>query len=420
MSGDDTAALPRHVLAIRDFRLYWLQRILATVAIQMQSIAVGWQVYDIARRTHEPHEAAWYLGLVGLAIFLPLFGFALPAGQAADRFSRRMILLLCLAVELVAMGGLFLLAGAANPGLPLIFTCLALVGTARAFYAPAAQSLAPNLVPRPMLPTAIAFSSMGWQAAAIGGPALGGYLYASSAEAVYATAFVLLAIAFGLVSAIVPPQRKSKPEPVTLATLLGGIRFVRQQPLILGSISLDLFAVLFGGATALLPAFARDVLGVGPEGLGHLRMAPAIGAAVVALWLARRPLTGQVGKIMFGSVGLFGVATIVFGLSTWFWLSMASLIVLGAADMISVYVRSSLIQLNTPDAMRGRVAAVSTIFISASNELGEFESGVAARLIGIVPAVVAGGVLAIGITLLWARLFPTLYHADRLDQSPDP
>jgi MFS family permease len=408
--------LPRHALAVPQFRLYWSVRVLSTLAIQMQTIAVGWQVYDLARRTHDPHEAAWYLGLVGLAIFVPLFGFALPAGQLADRFSRRAILLACLVLEMVSMAGLFLLSQQPDPSLTLIFACLAVMGTARAFFAPAAQSLAPNLVPRPLLPSAIALSSMAWQGAAIVGPALGGYLYATGAPVVYGTAFVLLAMSFGLVLAIVVPPRQTNPEPITLQTLLGGIRFVRSQPLILGSISLDLFAVLFGGATALLPAYARDVLAIGPEGLGHLRMAPAIGAALVALWLARRPLQGQVGKIMFLSVGLFGLATIIFGISTWFWLSMAMLVLLGAADMISIYVRSSLIQLNTPDAMRGRVSAVSNVFISASNELGEFQSGVAARLIGIVPAVVVGGVIAIGVTVLWARLFPQLYAADRLDQ----
>lgn len=412
-------ALPRHALAIRDYRYYWVQRILATLAIQMQSIAVGWQVYDLARQTHPPAEAAWYLGMVGLAIFIPLFGFALPAGQIADRFSRRRIVLVCLLLEMAAMAVLFTLSRQTSPPLMPIFAALALMGTARAFYMPAAQSLAPNLVPRALLPSAIAFSSMGWQGASIAGPALGGYLYALGAGAVYAAAFGLLGLAFGLMLLVRPPAIKNRPEAMSWQTLMGGIRFVRGQPLILGAISLDLFAVLFGGATALLPAYARDVLAIGPEGLGHLRMAPAIGAALVAAWLARKPLSGQVGKILFVSVALFGLATIVFGLSTWFWLSLGALIMLGAADMISVYVRSSLIQLNTPDEMRGRVAAVSTIFISASNELGEFQSGVAARFLGVIPAVVTGGALAICVTLLWARLFPQLYRADRLDQTPD-
>ncbi len=409
-------ALPRiSVFAIANYRWFWLTKLTSTLAQMMLVIVIGWQVYDIARQTMPPREAAFLLGMIGLAQFLPLFGLTLVVGYVADRIDRRWIARGALALEIGCATTLGLLTWQGNQSLEALFIIAALLGVGRAFASPALTALAPNLVPQHMLPTAIAWNSIGWQIGAIGGPPLGGYLYAASPALPYAVAAVALGIAFIAACLI---KAVPRPAPTALSpwqATVEGMGYVRRNRVVLGAISLDLFAVLLGGATAMLPIYARDILMVGPEGLGHLRAAPAVGATLMALLLARQPLARHVGIKMFGAVALFGLATIVFGLSRELWLSLAALAVLGAADMISVYVRGSLIQLHTPDAMRGRVSAVSMLFISASNELGEFESGVLAAAIGPVAAVVAGGVGAIIVTVIWAWRFPELRLADRFE-----
>jgi MFS family permease len=402
-------------LTIPAYRAFFAARFLATVAGMMLVIVIGWQVYDIARATMSRDEAAFLLGLIGLAQFLPLFCLALLVGVIADRMDRRHIARAAVALEIVCAGVLGGLAlGEAVP-MAALFVVAALLGVARAFQGPSMAALAPNLVPREMLPQAIALNSISWQTGAVLGPPLGAFLYAVSPATPYLVAAVLFALTF-LCLMLIGPVPRPAPSPLTpWRSLVEGIAYVRHNRVVLGAISLDLFAVLLGGATAMLPVYARDVLHVGVEGLGPLRAAPAVGAALTALVLATRPLRRHVGPVMFACVGLFGAATVVFGLSTSYPLSIAALVVLGAADMMSVFVRGSLIQLHTPDDMRGRVSSVSGLFISASNELGELESGMAARFIGAVPAVVAGGIGAILVTIIWAWRFPELRTADRFD-----
>ncbi|WP_380874813.1 MFS transporter [Sphingomonas sp. DBB INV C78] len=403
---------PPHPFRIRDFRAYWLARLTTTIAQNSMVVVIGWQVYDIARRTMTPKEAAFQLGLIGVFQFVPLLALTLIVGWTADRVDRRWIARGAVLLEAGCAAALGWLAWHDQTSLPHLFAIAALLGVARAFASPALSALAPNLVPAAVLPNAIALSSIAWQTGAILGPATGGYLYAHSHWLPYAGSGGLFAFAFLALMLIRPVPRTSldgKANP--WAQMVDGLRYVRQNRLVLGAISLDLFAVLLGGATAMLPIFARDVLMVGPEGLGHLRAAPAVGAALVALWFAFKPLRNNVGVKMLAAVAVFGVATVVFGFSRWLPLSLGCLALLGAADMFSVYVRQSLIQLYTPDAMRGRVGAVSTLFISGSNELGEAESGFLAALIGPVAAVVAGGVGAVAVTLLWARWFPEIARA---------
>lgn len=403
--------------AIRDFRLYWTARLASTIGSMAMVIVIGWQVYDIARETMGVRDAAFQLGLIGIVQFVPLFALTLITGWAADRVDRRWIARGSIALEVGCAAALAWLAYAGTTTLLSLFAVAALLGVARAFAAPALSALAPNLVPREILPRAIASSSIAWQAGSIAGPALGGYLYAWEPHLPYAASAGLFLVSLACMLLIRPIARtaiEGSRDP--WRQMVEGLRYVRRNRLVLGAISLDLFAVLLGGATAMLPVFARDVLDAGPEGLGHLRAAPAVGATLTAFWFSYRPLKRNVGVKMLGAVGLFGAATIVFGFSRWMPLSLFCLALLGAADMLSVYVRQSLIQLYTPDAMRGRVGAVSTLFISASNELGEAESGFLAALIGPVAAVVAGGVGALGITLLWAKWFPEL----RLARSFDP
>lgn len=405
MHHSDISALS--VLRIRDYRLYLSSRFLSSLALQMVSVAVGWQVYEL---TGDPFA----LGLVGLVQFLPGFLLTLPAGQAADRFDRRRILLAAMSVEVAAVAALLALTLSPAPPVGGIYAVLAVMGSARAFIAPASQSLVPHLVPKDLFPRAVALGSTSWQVAVIGGPAAGGLLYVLGAPVVYGVSAALL-----LVSALAIGRLKTRLKvhaamETGVEGVLAGVRYVWSRKELLGAISLDLFAVLLGGATALLPIYARDILQVGPEGMGLLRSAPAVGAAVTALWLAHRPLQGLAGIKLFVAVAIFGLATIVFGLSRDFLLSLAALAVLGAADMISVVVRQTLVQLRTPDAMRGRVAAVNFVFIGASNELGEFESGFVAALIGAVPAVVVGGIGTLLVAGLWAWKFPELRRLDRL------
>ena len=386
---------------------------MATIGGMMLVIVIGWQVYDIARQTMSPRDAAFLLGMVGLVQFLPLFGLTLIVGVVADRVDRRYIARAALALELVCAAVLGWLALHDEVTITALFIIAALLGVGRAFAGPSLSALAPNLVPRDMLPSAIALNSISWQSGAVIGPPLGAYLYAAAPAAPYLTAAVLFGGALLALVLIGPVPRPQPSKQSPWRSLVEGLGYVRHNRIVLGAISLDLFAVLLGGATAMLPVYARDILHVGVEGLGPLRAAPAFGAAATALILAIRPLSRRVGPVMFLCVGMFGVATIVFGLSTNLALSLGALTVLGAADMISVFVRSSLIQLHTPDAMRGRVSAVSGLFISASNELGEFESGLTAAWLGPVEAVVAGGVGAVLVTGLWAWGFPELRRADR-------
>lgn len=410
MSSDSVPSSP---FALRDFRAFWTAKLATTLGQMMLVIVIGWQVYDVSRQTMSEREAAFMLGMVGLAQFLPLFSLTLIVGYVADRIDRRWIVRAAMTLELACASALAIMTLSGNVSLPPLFTVAALLGVGRAFASPALSALAPNLVPPALLPTAIAWNSISWQVGAIGGPPLGGYLYALSPSAPYLVAILLFSIGIAAMFVIRPVKRPEAPTTSPWRSVVDGLRYVRDNKVVLGAISLDLFAVLLGGATAMLPIYARDILMVGPEGLGHLRAAPAIGAACTAFLLARKPLNSRVGLKMFGGVALFGLATIVFGLSRELWLSLVALAVLGAADMVSVYVRSSLIQLHTPDAMRGRVSAVSMLFVSASNELGEFESGVAAGLVGPVPAVVIGGFGAILVTILWAWRFPELRKAEK-------
>ena len=403
----------RSPLSFRDFRFFLGMRLPATLAVQMQSVAVGWQVYDIS---HKPLS----LGLVGLAQFLPVFGLALVTGHVADRFNRHVIAALCLGLQLLCALFLLALAQFGSGNLWPIYGVLILFGTARAFAGPATQSLLPNLVPRALLSRAFALNSSSFQAMTIGGPALGGLIYAFGPTRVYAASAALFLMSIASALLIRAPLVVREVKGVDWSSLIAGIRFIRARPAIAGAISLDLFAVLFGGATALLPVYARDILAIGPQGLGLLRSAPAIGAVLVGLLLAHRSLGRRAGRTMFFAVALFGIATITFGLSRNFGLSLAALVMLGAADMISVFVRQNLVQRSTPDAMRGRVNAVNSVFIGASNELGEMESGLTAAWIGTVEAVVAGGIGTLLVMGVWLWRFPQLLAIDRLEEIESP
>lgn len=413
--SDDPVPSARALLKERDYVLFWGTRWFGSFASQIQSVAMGWQMYALARTTRSVEESAFLVGMIGLAAFVPVFLLTLPAGEAADRYDRKKLLLLCLTGEItsVLILAIATVQGYASPALLLVIA--ALFGASRAFFAPANTALGPMLVPRKLLPRAIAWNSLAWQTASICGPAAAGFLVAHSAQTAYFTTFALYVLSAVLVAAI---RSNAKPEvkPGSRWQLVKeGLDYVWRQKIVFGAISLDLFAVLLGGATALLPVFARDVLHVGPEGFGLLRAGPAIGATVVALWLAANPIRSKAGLFMFGGVAVFGLATIVFGISKSLWLSVAALAVLGGADMLSVFVRQTLVQLVTPDHMRGRVASVSSVFIGASNELGEFESGVVARILGPVGAAIFGGVGAVMVTGIWAKLFPDLRRADRLE-----
>ena len=404
---------PTSPLHIPDYRRFWLARFLAVFSTTAMVVVIGWQVYDVARADYgmAPAQAAFQLGLLGLVQFVPLFLLTPVAGLAADRFDRRKLGALANGIDLLVALALGIATASNALTLPLLFGLAAAHGTARVFSGPAIGSIAPNIVPPALLPRAIALNSIAWQSASVAGPAAGGLLYAAHAPLPFWIAATLLGTSALLLLTVrrIPIPDTGTAHPVR--QMIEGLRFVWNERFLLGCVTLDLFAVLLGGATALLPVFARDILMVGPEGLGQMRAAPALGAAVVALWLAIRPLERNVGVKMLWAVAVFGAATLAFGLSRSFLLSLAMLALLGAADMVSVFVRSTLVQLNTPDAMRGRVSSISGLAISASNELGEMQSGLAAALLGATGAVAFGGVGAIVVTALWAVTFPELRRA---------
>jgi MFS family permease len=380
------------------------------LGVQMQSVAVGWQIYAATGR---PLDLAW----VGLAQFLPAAGLSLVTGHVADRFDRRRILISCQAALAALALALFVTTRAGTTGIGPIYAVLVGVGVARAFIGPATQSMLPTLVPVEHFGNAVAWSASFFQVATVVGPMLGGIIYAIAGRpgAVYAMSSVCLVAALMLVAAMNKTRAGAPRAATTRASVLAGVRYVRGNPIVLGAISLDLFAVLLGGATALLPVYARDILKLGPWALGALRSAPAAGAAVIAITLARWPIQRRAGSKMLVCVAIFGAATIVFGLSRSFALSLVALVVTGAADMVSVFVRSTLVQLATPEAMRGRVSAVNMVFIGASNELGEFESGLMAQWLGTVPSVVVGGIGTLAVVALWAWRFPKLAGVDRIE-----
>jgi MFS family permease len=392
----------------RPFALFWSARVMSSVAFQMMSVAIGWQIYSI---TH----SAFALGLVGLAQFLPMFVLTLVVGHVADRYDRRTIAFVCQAIQGVAALTLCFATWRGQTDQGLIYLIAAIAGSARAFESPSMAALLPNLIPRAQLQYATAWSTSANQTAQILGPALGGLLYGLGALTVYGAVSVAFIGAAVLLSAIRIEQVVRMRTPLTFESLFSGVAFIRRKPVILGALSLDLFAVLLGGATALLPVFARDILHAGPWALGVLRAAPAVGALAGSIYLAHFPLRRRAGTALFGGVIAFGVATIVFGLSRNLYVSLIALATLGASDVISVVVRMSLVQLQTPDDMRGRVGAINSLFIGTSNQLGEFESGMTAGLFGAVPAVLIGGVGTIAVALLWMRLFPGLRATKSLE-----
>jgi MFS family permease len=400
-------ARARGLLKHRNLRLFLTGQFTTNLAGAIVTVAVGWQIYDLTR---DPLD----LGIAGLVEFLPSLVLVLLTGQVADRFDRRSIVVACVVVELAAVGALLLYAGSAGHAVWPIFAVLATLGIARAFWAPAERALLANLVPRDMLGPAIALNTSTWQAAGIIGPAIGGLLYGVGAQVAYGGAAILLLVGAVSTALIRRPPRALAREPTDWQNLVAGFRFVWRERVVLGAISLDLFAVLLGGATALLPVFARDVLEVGPWGLGLLRSAPGIGAVLTALYLARWPLVDREGAIMFVCVAGFGLSVCVFGLSVAPWLSIVALALAGATDMVSVTVRETLIQLWTPDRLRGRVNAVNMVFIGASNQIGEFRAGVMASVIGAVAAVVFGGAGTVAIAGVWAWKFPELLRVRRL------
>ena len=407
MSSKPAPGSADSLLNHRAYVAFWCARTASSFGFQMLSVAVGWQIYAITGR-------AFDLGLIGLVQFFPSVLLALPAGHLADQFDRRRIVLLGQIVEWIAivlLTALTLLHAINEMGILLL---IFVISTAKAFESPSMQSMVPALVPPALLPRAMAVNGSAMQAAMIMGPALGGLLYVAGPGVVYAVAAGLYLVSTVMVSQLRYEHAPPKREPATLKTLFAGVHFIRERKDVLGVISLDLFAVLLGGATALLPIFAKDILHTGPWGLGLLRAAPAVGALLMSFWLAHRSMERNVGKIMFASVAGFGVATLVFALSKLLWLSLLALFALGAFDMVSMVIRGSLVQLDTPDAMRGRVSAVNAIFINTSNQLGEFESGMVAAWLGAVGSAVVSGIGTLVVVGLWMALFPTLRRRQRL------
>ncbi len=393
------------------YRLYWVARFLLVFAIQVLSVSVGWQIYD---QTRDP----FLLGLVGLVQFLPAPLLVLVTGSVADRFNRRAIMAICMAVEAACALALLTILHSETTEIWPVFAVLLVFGIARAFMGPAVQSLLANLVPQTALANAIALNSSSFQIATIVGPTAGGLLYGVSSELAYSVS-VLFFLSAGLLTILIPKpaERTGTAQPVSSEALFAGFRYIWSQPIVLGALSLDMVAVMLGGATALLPVFARDILDVGPWGLGALRSAVGVGALLMSLWLVNNPVRDHAGVTMFAAVAVYGVAIVVFGLSTTVWLSVLALAVMGAADMVSVFIRQTLVQLQTPDELRGRVSAVNMTFIGASNELGEFRAGSMAAGFGAVPAVVIGGAGALITAALWARLFPDLRRVRTLDRA---
>lgn len=397
--------------SLRECRAYlrlWVARVAGTAASQMLLVALGWQMYDLT-------ASAWDLGLVGLLQFAPALALVLVAGHVIDRHQRARILALCLGAQAAVALALALITASGSMTRAVLFIASVALGSVRAFQMPAQQALTPSLVPPALLTRALAFSSAGMQGAIVAGPAVGGLVYVLGAAATYAFGATLFAFA-ALLCLTIRYAHSPRIEPVSWQRLLAGVHYVAGNKVVLGAISLDLFAVLFGGATALLPMFAKDILHVETVGLGLLRGAPAVGALVMSLALTRWPVRRRAGMVLLGAVAVYGVATLMFGLATSFWLAMAALAATGAADMVSVVIRQTLVQLETPDAMRGRVSAVNSVFIGASNQLGEFESGATAAWLGPVGSVVLGGLGTIAVAALWWRLFPTLARRDALVQ----
>jgi MFS family permease len=391
------------------FRFFWITTLSVSFAVQIMSVSIAWQIYDI---TGEP----FLLGLVGLCLFLPSLLLILGTGLAADRFNRRGIMAVCLVVEFGCALGFLAFANAAAHEIWPIFGILLVLGTARAFWGPAAQSLAPNLVPQEALSNAITVNASAWQFASITGPAAGGLLYGIGPSVAFGTGAALLVLGFFAVLLIPKPPQRGSRQASSIETMLAGFRYIFSNKVVLGAISLDMFAVLMGGAVALLPIYAKDILQAGPAELGFLRAAPGVGAIVMALLLTRFPIRDHAGRLLFLFVGLFGAFTVLFGLSTSIWLSVLALALVGASDMVSVTIRETIMQLWTPEEVRGRVNAVNSVFIGASNELGEFRAGTVAHLVGPVPAVVMGGVGSVLIALIWSRLFPGLRDQRRIDK----
>jgi MFS family permease len=396
------------------FKTFLMARLLAVLAGQVQAVVVAWQVYDLTR---QPSALAY----VGLAQFLPMLVLLLPAGDLIDRFSRKPILALSWATSTLCAALLWWLAGHGSAGVSGIYAVLVLFGCARAFSAPALQSLLPQIVPREQLAQAIAANSMLLRAASVGGPFFGGLLYAAGGGALtYAVCFACFALGTGLLTSVPVARVHLAASAGTIWQRFGaGIHFIRSRPLVLGTISLDLFAVLLGGVVALLPIYAHEVLKVGPAGLGALRSAMAVGEVSAGLYLAARPFDRHVGARMFWAVAVFGLANLVFSLSHWFALSVAALALAGAADMVSVYIRGALVQFSTPDEMRGRVNAVNMLFIGSSNELGEFRAGSAAAWLGVVPAAVSGALCTLGVVGLWSLIFKPLRRVDRFEDATE-
>ncbi|MDT6939596.1 MFS transporter [Brucella pseudogrignonensis] len=389
------------------FKKYWAARFLSAFAVQIVSVAVGWQIYDQTRD-------AFNLGMVGLVQFLPALLLVLLTGAAADRFGRRLVMGLSLILEAGVTAFLLLLTLLSDFEPIIVFAALLVFGIARAFLGPSSASLVVNLVPTEDFANAVSWNSSAWQVATIVGPVAGGLLYGISHLAAYGVATVFLISGSVLIFSISKPRQHTTMEERSLTSMLAGFRYIWKEKIVLGAISLDLFAVLLGGTVALLPIYARDILDLGPWGLGLLRSAPGIGAVLTAIWLAGHPIRDHAGRVMFVFVGLFGLFNIIFGVSTLVWLSIIALALAGAADMISVYIRETLMQLWTPDHVRGRVNAVNMVFVGASNELGEFRAGLMAAAIGAVPAVVIGGIGSIVVAAAWAAMFPQLRKARNL------
>lgn len=405
--SEDRFAAFRHAA----YTKFFFARFLAAFAMQIVSVAVGWQMYAVTGN-------ALYLGLIGLVQFLPALLLILVTGTAADRMNRRMIVAICLGVSAVCVALLLALTiGNAFAPLPVL-AIMTVFGIERAFMGPAVQSLAPNLVPERDLANSFAWNASSWQTASILGPVAGGLLYGIGPLAAYIVALVFMAAGTLLVLLVPKPAQRTANEPKTWTYLLAGFKFIRHEKVVLGAISLDLFAVLLGGAVALMPVYASDILTMGPMGLGILRSAPGVGAIAMATFLATFPIKHRAGTIMFVGVAIFGIATVAFGISKVWWVSALALAVMGAGDMISVYVRETLLALWTPDEVRGRVNAVNSVFIGASNELGEFRAGTMAHLIGPVAAVVVGGVGTLAVSIVWAMAFPKLRTIDTLE-APD-